>query len=94
MTYEHMFTHAGVFNYYCFPHGRDNGDGTAHGMAGSVTVLGSACPADWDQSGTVDLHDFFEFLDDFFSGDGDFNRDGVTDSQDFFDFLLRYFMGC
>jgi len=32
------FTHEGVFNYYCQPHGFDNFDGTATGMAGKVTV--------------------------------------------------------
>lgn len=37
--YTHTFTHEGVFWYYCAPHGADNGDGTAGGMAGNVTVL-------------------------------------------------------
>ncbi len=38
-TWEHVFTIPGVYNYYCSPHGFDNGDGTATGMTGSVTVL-------------------------------------------------------
>jgi hypothetical protein len=37
--YTHTFTQEGVFWYYCAPHGADNGDGTAGGMAGNVTVL-------------------------------------------------------
>ena len=32
------FTQEGIFNYYCQPHGFDNFDGTATGMAGKVTV--------------------------------------------------------
>ena len=38
-TYDHMFTHAGRFEYYCLPHGMDNGDGTAGGMSGVITVV-------------------------------------------------------
>jgi hypothetical protein len=38
-TYEHTFTNRGVWWYYCFPHGADNGDGTANGMVGTVTVV-------------------------------------------------------
>ncbi|HSF88740.1 MAG TPA: multicopper oxidase domain-containing protein, partial [Saprospiraceae bacterium] len=39
-----------VFVYYCIPHGADNGDGTASGMASTVTVLpagsGACCLPD------------------------------------------------
>lgn len=38
-VFEHTFTHEGVFHYYCEPHGDDNGNGTASGMAGTITVL-------------------------------------------------------
>ncbi|TVS00385.1 MAG: DNRLRE domain-containing protein [Phycisphaerales bacterium] len=38
-TFSHTFTTIGTFWYYCIPHGFDNGDGTASGMAGTVTVL-------------------------------------------------------
>lgn len=41
-VFEHTFTQDGVWWYYCIPHGFDNNDGTAGGMAGTVTVL----PAD------------------------------------------------
>lgn len=37
--YEHTFTHAGEWWYYCFPHGNPLPNGTASGMAGTVTVV-------------------------------------------------------
>jgi len=37
-TFDHTFTHAGVFTYYCDIHGFDIGDGTAGGMFGTITV--------------------------------------------------------
>jgi plastocyanin len=37
-TFDHTFTHAGTFVYYCVIHGSDNGNGTASGMAGTITV--------------------------------------------------------
>lgn len=42
-TFSHTFTHVGTHWYYCIPHGSDNGDGTASGMSGTITVL-SASP--------------------------------------------------
>jgi len=42
-TFDHTFTKAGTFTYYCSVHGNDNGNGTASGMAGTITV--SAGPA-------------------------------------------------
>ena len=39
LTFTRQFTHTGVFWYYCKPHGFDNGDGTAGGMSGTITVL-------------------------------------------------------
>mgnify|MGYP000897801268 CR=1 FL=1 len=38
-SFEHTFNNPGVFQYYCFIHGGDNGDGTGYGMSGIVTVL-------------------------------------------------------
>ena len=40
-TFDHTFTHAGVFVFYCKVHGADNGNGTASGMSGTVTVDGT-----------------------------------------------------
>jgi plastocyanin len=37
-TFDHTFTHTGTFWYFCQVHGFDNGNGTAGGMAGTVTV--------------------------------------------------------
>ena len=34
-----QFNATGVYWYYCQPHGNDNGDGTASGMASTITVL-------------------------------------------------------
>jgi|GEM_PF-686765 len=39
LTFTRQFTHTGVFWFYCKPHGIDNGDGTAGGMSGTITVL-------------------------------------------------------
>ncbi len=38
-TFTRQFTSLGTFWYYCKPHGFDNGDGTAGGMSGTITVL-------------------------------------------------------
>lgn len=38
-VYPHTFTHVGTFAYYCAVHGSDNGNGTAGGMSGTVTVV-------------------------------------------------------
>src|SRR3954454_4978409 len=46
-AYDHTFTRAGVFNYFCTLHGFDNGDGSAGGMAGTITVVGSS-PSTWN----------------------------------------------
>lgn len=37
-TFVYTFTNVGTFNYYCAPHGADNGDGTAAGMCASIIV--------------------------------------------------------
>ncbi|MGE3109068.1 MAG: endonuclease/exonuclease/phosphatase family protein [Phycisphaerales bacterium] len=63
-----------------------------------VVVVGmveeAACACDWDQSGSLGSQDFFDFLADFFEGNGDFNHSGATTSQDFFDFLVCFLGGC
>jgi plastocyanin len=38
-SYTRQFLIPGTFSYYCVPHGFDNFDGTAGGMAGTVNVL-------------------------------------------------------
>jgi trimeric autotransporter adhesin len=41
-TFDVTFDQAGTFNYYCKIHGFDNGNGTAGGMAGTITVQSAA----------------------------------------------------
>jgi plastocyanin len=37
--FEHTFTQVGTHWYYCVIHGSDNNNGTASGMAGTITVV-------------------------------------------------------
>src|SRR5262245_30553205 len=41
-TFDHTFTNVGTFAYYCTIHGFDNGNGTAGGMSGTITVNAAA----------------------------------------------------
>jgi spore coat protein A len=43
--FTYQFNTPGVYWYYCIPHGDDNGDGTASGMSGTITVLSSGSGA-------------------------------------------------
>ena len=43
--FTRQFNTVGVFWYYCIPHGSDNGDGTANGMASTITVLAAGSGA-------------------------------------------------
>ena len=38
-TFEWQFNTPGTYVYYCAPHGQDNGNGTASGMWGTITVV-------------------------------------------------------
>jgi plastocyanin len=38
-TFDHTFTHAGTYHYYCVLHGSDLGNGNATGMAGVINVV-------------------------------------------------------
>jgi hypothetical protein len=71
-----------------------SGGGSANGIA--MLVGCAACPADFNEDGTVNSQDFFDFLTAFFAEDpsADFNMDQVINSQDFFDFLGAFFKGC
>src|SRR6185437_995531 len=41
-TFDHTFTHVGNYVYYCKIHGIDNGNGTATGMFGTISVTAAA----------------------------------------------------
>ena len=62
----------------------------------SVTAASAACACDYSSDGVVGVQDVFEFLSDWFAGDGDFDRDGNTGVQDIFSFLACFFgsSGC
>ena len=50
------------------------------------------CRCDWNQSGAVTVQDIFDFLNGYFTSNGDFNGEGGTTVQDIFDFLACYFV--
>lgn len=53
------------------------------------------CPSDWNFDRVVDSRDFFEYLTDFFAGDGEFNCDGNNNtSADFFAYVDAFLRGC
>ncbi len=60
----------------------------------NLFVAFNLCPCDWNQDGSLNSQDFFDFLTSFFMNEADINADGITNSQDFFDFLSCFFAGC
>ncbi len=87
-TFQHRFTKLGKFWYYCDIHGFDNGDGTAGGMSGTVTV--NPLPGDINQDGHVDSADLLLLAGCFgtrvgsagYSASCDLNNDGAVDISD------------
>lgn len=75
------------------------GEGTF--MSWQLRVFGSetSCPCNWNAgvlggSNALDAQDIFDFLNDWFMGQGDFNNDGVITAADIFEFLNCWFSGC
>lgn len=64
--------------------------------AAAMLSLGTACPSDFNQSGSTTVQDIFDFLVAYFAGDprADVNNIGGVTVQDIFDFLAFYFQGC
>jgi subtilisin-like proprotein convertase family protein len=62
----------------------------------TLELFGStpACPADWDDNGSLTSADVFAFLASWFESQADFNTDGATSVRDIFDFLSAWFAGC
>ena len=56
-TFSYQFNTPGTYWYYCIPHGQDNGDGTASGMHGSITVLAAGSGACCLTDGTCTVTD-------------------------------------
>ncbi|MCC6322828.1 MAG: hypothetical protein IT438_15500 [Phycisphaerales bacterium] len=53
------------------------------------------CRADWNQNCSLTVQDIFDYLADYFNGDGSFLEcGGATSVQDLFNFLAAYFAGC
>jgi hypothetical protein len=82
----------GIFNRPAF-----GSPGFVQGETGAITPPGAACHcrADFNQSGTVEVQDIFDFLNAWFAGSAsaDFNGGGLA-VQDIFDFLNAWFAGC
>jgi uncharacterized membrane protein len=64
--------------------------------AGWIATIERPCRADFNDDGTVNSADFFDFLTAFFTNAprADFNHDQQVNSQDFFDFLGAFFAPC
>ncbi|MBL8758793.1 MAG: hypothetical protein JNK35_10225 [Phycisphaerae bacterium] len=79
---------------------------SGNGVAGGAAVIAFAiaqpvvppCPADFDQSGTIDPDDLSDFIACYFSippcPAADFDASGTTDPDDLADFIAAYFAGC
>ncbi len=69
------------------------GSNTGERGSGTLSISrpgGTLCPCDWNGVNGRSLQDVFDFLQDWFAGQGDFNQSGESDLQDLFDFLACY----
>ncbi len=66
------------------------------GVSGQCGDCPQTCPCDWNVDGGLNDQDFFDWVNDFFTGTGpiggaDYNDDGNENDQDFFDFVNCFF---
>jgi hypothetical protein len=72
----------------------------AHGavehVMGPITIVGSACPADFNADGALNTQDVLAFLNAWASGDAsaDFNGDGAVNTLDVLAYLNAWSAGC
>jgi hypothetical protein len=68
----------------------------AEGLTGPLTIVGSSCPADFSEDGSVNTLDVLAFLNAWAAGDAraDFNADGSINTLDVLAFLNAWGAGC
>lgn len=81
-TFDHTFTHAGDFAYYCSAHGFDLGTGRATGMAGIIHVTAPPPPlvGDFNNDHAVNAQDLAKWRGDF-GVNSEPNADNDADSD-------------
>jgi hypothetical protein len=58
-----------------------------------LNVKATPLAGDWNGDGLLAVQDIFDFIGDWFAGDGDANEDGAQNVQDVFDFVNAWFAG-
>ncbi len=84
------------FQYLIRVGGYTNVSGSASGHGVLNISCHISCPADFNQNGTLNVQDIFDFLGAWFAADPRANFNGVNglSVQDIFDFLGAWFAGC
>jgi hypothetical protein len=72
------------------------GTPTSVTVTGAVPSAGTACPADFDGDGAVNLADYLAYLNLFAASDprADMDGNGTVNIQDFLAFLQAFAAGC
>lgn len=58
-----------------------------------MELLASWFKSDWNADASISMQDLFDFLADYFGGQGDYTGEGVTSIEDVFAFLADWFAG-
>jgi len=87
-VFSYTFIRAGVYHYYCIPHGSS--------MQGIVRVAEAPCVGDFDADSDTDSDDISGFFSAWEAGDSaaDADADGDTDSDDVIVFFAAWDSGC